>query len=204
MAGSLLLSSRLSRSLLLESGSSPRIFLLVTGNLTGLLFQEIFAPFSIVFSDSDLLLAKLRINLVIMDGDLLAKVSHRAVGDLHRVPVEQPAQRVTLGDGAVQDPQELGTNISRDTGVPRRIEPEYAPPPAPVLSPTPFVVVLVVVVEQVDVDLLVCKLVVITARPESILILLFTFIKNLFIARQNIEATVDIQWNIANNCRRVI
>ena len=118
------------------------------------------------------------------------------------MPVEQPAQRVTLGDGAVQDPQELGTNISRDTGIPRRIKPEHLPPPAPVFSPTPFV--LVVAVELVDVDLLVFKLVVIAARPESILILLFAFIENLFIARQNIETTVNIQWNIADDCRRVI
>ena len=73
------------------------------------------------------------------------------------MPVEQPAQRVTLGDGAVQDPQELGTNVSRDTGVPRRIKPEHLPPPAPVFSPTPFV--LVVAVELMDVDFLVCKLV---------------------------------------------
>ena len=141
---------------------------------------------------------------MIMDGNLLSQVPHCAVGDLQRVPVEQLVQGVALGDGAVQDPQEFGTNISRDTGVPRRIEPEHSPPPAPVFSPTPFVVVLVVAVELVDVDLLVCKLVVITARPESILIFLFTFIKYIFIARQNIEATVDIQWNIADDCRRVI
>ena len=140
---------------------------------------------------------------MIMDGNLLSQVPHSTVGDLQRVPVEQLVQGVALGNGAVQDPQELGTNISRDTGVPRRIEPEHSPPPAPVFSPTPFVILLVVV-ELVDVDLLVCKLVVITARPESILILLFAFIENLFIARQNIEATVDIQWDIANNCRRVI
>ena len=139
---------------------------------------------------------------MIVDGDLLSQVSHCAVGDLHRVPVEQPAQRVTLGDGAVQDPQELGTNVSRDTGVPRRIKPKHLPPPAPVFSPTPFV--LVVAVELMDVDLLVCKLVFITARPESILILLFAFIENLFITRQNIQATVDIQWDITDNCRRVI
>ena len=119
------------------------------------------------------------------------------------MPVEQPAQRVTLGDGAVQDPQELCTNVSRDTGIPRRIKPEHLPPPAPVFSPTPFVILLVVV-ELVDVDLLVLKLVVIAARPESILILLFAFIENLFIARQNIQATVDIQWNIADDCWRVI
>ena len=134
---------------------------------------------------------------MIVDGNLLSQVSHCAVGDLQCVPVEQLAQRVTLGDGAVQDPQELGTNISRDTGVPRRIKPEHLSPPAPVFSPTPFVVVLVV--EQVDVDLLVFKLVVIAARPESILILLFAFIENLFIARQNIQATVDIQWDITDN-----
>ena len=140
-----------------------------------------------------------------MNGNLLSQVSHCAVGDFHRVSVEQLTQGVTLGDGAIQDPQELGTNISRDTGVPRRIKPEHLSPPAPVFSPTPFVVVLVVlVVEQVDVDFLICKLVVITARPESILIFLFTFIKDIFITRQNIEATVDIQWNISNNCRRVI
>ena len=54
---------------------------------------------------------------MIVNGNLLAQVSHCVVGDLHRVPVEQLAQRVTLGDGAVQDPQEL-TNISRDTGIP--------------------------------------------------------------------------------------
>ena len=98
------------------------------------------------------------------------------------MPVEQPAQRVTLGDGAVQDPQELCTNVSRDTGVPRRIKPEHLPPPAPVFSPTPFVVVLVVVVDLVDVDLLVFELVFIPARPESILVLLFAFIKDIFIA----------------------
>ena len=44
---------------------------------------------------------------MIVNGNLLAQVSHCVVGDLHRVPVEQLAQRVTLGDGAVQDPQEL-------------------------------------------------------------------------------------------------
>ena len=59
MAGSLLLSSRLSRSLLLESGSLSRSFLLVTGNLAGLLFQIILAPFIVVFPDSDLLLTEL-------------------------------------------------------------------------------------------------------------------------------------------------
>ena len=117
---------------------------------------------------------------MIVDGNLLSQVSHCAVGDLQCVPVEQLAQGVTLGDGAVQDPQELGTNISRDTGVPRRIKPKHAPLPAPVFSPTPFVVV--VVVELVDVDLLVNKLVVVSARPESILILLFAFIKNNFIS----------------------
>ena len=94
--------------------------------------------------------------------------------------VEQLAQGVALGDGAVQDPQELGTNISRDTGVPRRIKPEYAPLPAPVFSPTPFAVA-VVVVELVDIDLLVFELVVVPARPESILILWFAFIKDCFI-----------------------
>ena len=97
------------------------------------------------------------------------------------MPVEQLAQGVAFGDGPVQDPQELGTNISRDTGIPRRIKPEYPPPPAPVLSPTPFVVV--VVVEFVNVDFLVFKLVVISARPESILILWFAFIKDSFITR---------------------
>ena len=95
--------------------------------------------------------------------------------------VEQLAERVTLGDGVVQYPQELGTNIGRDPGIPRRIKPEYPPPPAPVLSPTPFVVV--VVVELVNVDFLVFKLVVVSARPESLLILWFAFIKDSFIAR---------------------
>ena len=117
---------------------------------------------------------------MIVDGNLLSQVSHCAVGDLQCVPVEQLAQGVALGDGAVQDPQELGTNISRDTGVPRRIKPEHTPLPAPVFSPTPFVVV--VAVELVDVYLLICKLVVVSARPESILILLFAFIKDGFIA----------------------
>ena len=116
---------------------------------------------------------------MIVDGNLLSQVPHCAVGDLQRVPVEQLAQGVASGDGAVQDPEELGTDISRDTGVPRRIKPEHAPPPAPVLSPTPIVVVAV---ELVDVDLLICKLVVVSARPESILILLFAFIKNNFIS----------------------
>ena len=124
-----------------------------------------------------------------------------AVRDLQGVPVEQLAQGVASGDGAVQDPEELGTNISRDTGVPRRIEPEHAPPPAPVLSPTPIVVV---VVELVYVDLLVCKLVCVPARPESILILLFAFIENSFIARQNIEPSVNIFRNVANNCGGMI
>ena len=96
------------------------------------------------------------------------------------MPVEQLAQGVALGDGAVQDPQELGTNISRDTGVPRRIKPEYAPLPAPVFSPTP-IAVAVVVVELVYIDLLVFKLVVIPARPESILVLVLAFIENSFI-----------------------
>ena len=91
------------------------------------------------------------------------------------MPVEQLAQGVAFGDGPVQDPQELGTNVSRDPGTPRRIESEYLLPPAPVFSPTPFFVV--VLVELVDVDLLVSKLVVITAR----LIFLFTFIKDSFI-----------------------
>ena len=139
---------------------------------------------------------------MIVDGNLLSQVSHCAVGDLQCVPVEQLAQGVTLGDGAVQDPQELGTNISRDTGVPRRIEPEYASPPAPVLSPTPIVVV--VVVELMDVDLLVCKLVIVPARPESILVLLFAFIKDIFIARQNIEPSVNIFGNVANDCGGMI
>ena len=118
---------------------------------------------------------------MIVDGNLLSQVSHCAVGDLQCVPVEQLAQGVTLGDGAVQDPQELGTNISRDTGVPQRIKPKHSPLPALVFSPTPFVVV-VVAVELVDVDLLICKLVFVSARPESILILLFAFIKNNFIS----------------------
>ena len=68
-----------------------RSFLMVTGNLTGLLSNEIFA-----------------------------------VRDLQGVPVKQLAQGVASGDGAVQDPQELGTNISRDTGVPRTHRP-YGP-----------------------------------------------------------------------------
>ena len=117
---------------------------------------------------------------MIVDGNLLSQVSHCAVGDLQCVPVEQLAQGVTLGDGAVQDPQELGTNISRDTGVPRRIKPENTPPPAPVLSPTP-IAVAVVVVELVNVDLLVFKLVVIPARPESILVHVLAFIEDSFI-----------------------
>ena len=62
-------------------------------------------------------------------------------------------QGVTLGDGAVQDPQELGTDTGRNTGVPRRIKPEYSPLSPPFFSPTPFVVV----VELVDVYLLVYK-----------------------------------------------
>ena len=135
-----------------------------------------------------------------MDGNLLSQVPHCAVGDLQSVPVEQLGQGVTLGDGAVQDPQELGTDISRDTGIPRRIEPEHAPPPAPVFSPTP----IVVAVELMDVNLLVCKLVIVAARPESILILLFAFIKDIFIARQNIEPSVNIFWNVANNCGGMI
>ena len=116
-----------------------------------------------------------------MHGDLLTQVPKCAVRDLNCVSVEQLAQGVASGDGAVQDPEELGTNISRNTGIPRRIKPEYSPLPAPVFSPTPFVVV-VVAVELVDVDLLICKLVVVSARPESILILLFAFIKNNFIS----------------------
>ena len=124
-----------------------RSFLMVTGNLTGLLSNEIFA-----------------------------------VRDLQGVPVEQLAQGVASGDGAVKDPEELGTNISRDTGVPRRIKPENTPPPAPVLSPTP-IAVAVVVVELVNVDLLVFKHVVIPARPESFLVLWPAFIKDCFIAR---------------------
>ena len=131
-----------------------------------------------MLSDSYLLLAVFRINLVIVDRNLFPQVPHRAVRDLQSVPVEQLAQGVALGDGAVQDPQELGTDISRDTGIPRRIEPEHAPPPAPVFSPTPIVVV---VVELVNVDLLVFKHVVVSARPESILILWFAFIKDCFI-----------------------
>ena len=98
---------------------------------------------------------------MIVDGNLLSQVSHCAVGDLQCVPVEQLAQGVALGDGAVQDPQELGTNISSDTGVPRRIKPEHTPLPAPVLSPTPIVVV---VVELVNVDFLIFKHVVIPAQ----------------------------------------
>ena len=138
---------------------------------------------------------------MIVDGNLLSQVPHCAVRDLQGVPVEQLAQGVASGDGAVQDPEELGTNISRDTGVPRRIKPEHSPLPAPVLSPTPIVVV---VVELMDVYLLICKLVVIPARPESILVLLFAFIKDIFIARQNIEPSVNIFGNVANDCGGMI
>ena len=117
-----------------------------------------------------------------MHGDLLTQVPKCAVRDLQGVPVEQLAQGVASGDGAVQDPEELGTNISRSTGVPRRIKPEYAPLPALVFSPTPIAVaVAVVVVELVDIDFLVFELVVIPARPESILVLVLAFIEDSFI-----------------------
>ena len=46
-----------------------------------------------------------------MNGNLLSQVSHCAVGDFHRVSVEQLTQGVTLGDGAVLKYINLDTQI---------------------------------------------------------------------------------------------
>ena len=49
------------------------------------------------------------------------------------MPVKQLEQDMTTGNGFVQNPEELGSDVSPHPRVPRRIEPVDTPPPAPAL-----------------------------------------------------------------------
>ena len=66
--------------------------------------------------------------------------------------IEELLQWVTSRNSVVKNSQELCADVRRDTGIPRRIEPENASAPAPVFSP---IFAVVVVVEFVNIDFLI-------------------------------------------------
>ena len=74
---------------------------------------------------------------MIVSRDLLFDISHCPIRDLDSVTVEQTVEDVVTGNGLIQDSEEFGPDITRDTGVPGRIKPKCSSPPAPALVLTP-------------------------------------------------------------------
>ena len=87
--------------------------------------------------------------------------------------VEQRIEDMATRDGFIEDTQEFRSNIARDPGIPRRIEP-------PDLS-FPSLLLPIVVVKLVNVLLFIFKIKRISAGFEGFLVLWLAFIEHLFI-----------------------
>ena len=108
--------------------------------------------------------------------------------------VKQGVEDVATGNSLIQNPEKCGPDITRDTGVPGRVEPKCSPPPNSALVITPPLPISVV--QCVNVDLFILQFVCVTAGLERILIQWLCFIKYLFITGQNIQTVVDILGDI--------
>ena len=102
-------------------------------------------------------------------------------------------------DCCVQNTEEFGSDISRDTGIPRGIEPKGSPAPAPAL-----LVTRVSLIQRVDVNLLVLEFMSVTAGFEGILIQGLGLVKNSFIAGKHVQTIFNILRNIFLVCRGLV
>ena len=102
---------------------------------------------------------------------------------------------VISGDSCVQNTQELGSDISRNTAIPRRVEPKSSWSPAPV-----FLAAYVSFIQGMNVNLLVLEFMGVSAGSECILIQGLSLVKNSFITGKHVQAIFNILWNILFDC----
>ena len=155
------------------SGRQPLCLLLLSSSVSLSLPCPIRAPSLIELPNSDLLLAVLGVHHVVVDRHLLPKIPETPVGDLDSMSVEERIEDMAAGDGFIENPQEFGSDIAGDPGIPRRIEP-------PDLS-FPSLLLPIVVVKLVNVLLFIFKIKGISAGFEGFLVLRLAFIEHLFI-----------------------
>ena len=108
--------------------------------------------------------------------------------------VEQSVQGVASGNILVQNPEEFGSDICPDAGIPGRVKPELSPAPTPVLLSS------FILVQFMDVYFFIFEFMCVATGTESFLILLFALFKDSLIARQHIESLVNIGWDILDYC----
>ena len=94
--------------------------------------------------DSLLLFCVPRENFVIVSGDLLLDVAHCPIRNLDSVTVKEGVEDVVTGNGLIQNPEKFGPDITRDAGVPGRIEPKCSSSPTSALVVTPPLAIVVV------------------------------------------------------------
>ena len=90
--------------------------------------------------------------------------------------VEQSVQGVASGNISVQNSEEFGSDICPDAGIPGRVKPKLSPAPAPVF------LLSFILVQFMDVDLFIFKIVCVAAGAEGFLILVFALFEDIFIA----------------------
>ena len=96
-------------------------------------------------------------------------------------------------DGPIEDLEEFGSDVRGYSAIPRRVEPEcsFSTAPAPILFLTS-----VSIINGMNINIFIFQIMFVTTGIQSILVNWFHFIKNLFIAGNNVEPVINILGNI--------
>ena len=112
--------------------------------------------------------------------------------------VEQSVQGVASGNIFVQNPEEFGSDICPDAGIPGRVKPELSPAPTPVLLSS------FILVQFMDIYFFIFEFMCVATGAESFLVFRFGLFKDSFIARQHVQSLVNIEGNILDDSRGMI